>query len=157
MRTLSKKTFQFVLFLLILTSCSTTKFVKEGEYLLDKVAFETDENTDKNLDYYSYLRQQPNFKAFGLMKWQLYVYNWSGRNERKWINKQLRRVGEAPVILDTLLVQQSVDELKRFLVNKGYLNAEITSSIDTTKHKKAVVTYHIMAHEPYVISGYTMG
>jgi len=35
-----------------------------------------------------------------LSKWQLFVYDWSGRNEKKWINKQLRRMGEAPVILD---------------------------------------------------------
>lgn len=38
------------------------------------------------------------------MKWQLFVYDWSGRNEKKWINKRFVRMGEAPVILDTTLV-----------------------------------------------------
>ncbi|MDD4516013.1 BamA/TamA family outer membrane protein [Massilibacteroides sp.] len=156
MRTASIRIIQIIFFFLVLASCSTTKFVNDGEYLLDKVKFESDEKTNKNLDYYSYLRQQPNFKAFGLMKWQLYVYNWSGRNEKKWINKQLRRIGEAPVILDTMLVEQSVDELTRYLTNKGYLHAEITSSIDTSRYKKAVVTYQIKAHEPHLITDYTM-
>ena len=156
MKVVSIRIVQTILFFLLLTSCSTTKFVDEGDYLLDKVKFDTQGESNKNLDYYSYLRQQPNFKAFGLMKWQLYVYNWSGRNERKWINKQLRRIGEAPVILDTTLVDQSVDELTKYLINKGYLNAEVTSDIDTSKQKKAVVTYHIKAHEPYLLSDYVM-
>lgn len=156
MKVVSIRIVQTILFFLLLTSCSTTKFVDEGDYLLDKVKFDTQGESNKNLDYYSYLRQQPNFKAFGLMKWQLYVYNWSGRNERKWINKQLRRIGEAPVILDTTLVDQSVDELTKYLINKGYLNAEVTSDIDTSRQKKAVVTYHIKAHEPYLLSDYVM-
>lgn len=156
MKVVSIRISPIILLFLLLASCSTTKFVKEGEYLLDKVKFETEGESHKNLDYYSYLRQQPNFKAFGLMKWQLYVYNWSGRNERKWINKQLRRIGEAPVILDTTLVDQSVDELTKYLINKGYLNAEITSSIDTSRQKKAVVTYYIKTREPYLISDYAM-
>ena len=103
------QTLYFICFLLLLISCSSTKYVGEGEYLLDKVEIVSDGKTYKNSDLKPYLRQQPNFKAFGLMKWQLFVYDWSGRNEKKWINKQLRRMGEAPVILDTTLVTQSVD------------------------------------------------
>ena len=45
-------------------------------------------------------------------------------------------MGEAPVILDTTLVTQSVDELKRFFINKGYMNAEVSASIDTSRVKK---------------------
>lgn len=148
--------FQLCLLFFVLVSCSTTKFVNDGDYLLDKVKFEIEGDNKKNHDFYAYLRQQPNFKAFGLMKWQLYVYNWSGHNERKWINKQLRRIGEAPVILDTLLVDQSANELKKYLINKGFLYADIYSSIDTSKHKKAVVTYHIKTGEPFLISNYVM-
>ena len=87
----------FICIVLLLTSCSTTKFVPDGEYLLDKVEIVSDNRDYKSADLKSYLRQQPNFKVFGLMKWQLFVYDWSGKNEKKWINKQLRRMGEAPV------------------------------------------------------------
>lgn len=156
MKFVSIRIIQIVCMFFLLASCSTTKFVDDGAYLLDKVKFEAEGEGAKNHNYYSYLRQQPNFKAFGLMKWQLYVYNWSGRNERRWINKQLRRMGEAPVILDTMLVDQSTDELRKYLINKGYLNAEVTSSIDTSRHKKAVVTYQIKTKEPYRINNYVM-
>ena len=150
------QTLYFICFLLLLISCSSTKYVGEGEYLLDKVEIVSDGKTYKNSDLKPYLRQQPNFKAFGLMKWQLFVYDWSGRNEKKWINKQLRRMGEAPVILDTTLVTQSVDELKRFFINKGYMNAEVSASIDTSRVKKAVVTYRIVPNTPYRVHNYSM-
>ncbi|MDH6358525.1 BamA/TamA family outer membrane protein [Parabacteroides sp. PF5-9] len=140
----------------LFASCSTTKFVNEGEYLLDKVRIDSDNPDYKPAELKSYLRQQPNFKAFGLMKWQLYVYGWSGRDGNKWVNKQLRRMGEAPVIMDTTLVEQSTNELERFLFNKGYVNAEVVTSIDTSRQKKAIVTYHITSNEPYRIREYTM-
>jgi outer membrane protein assembly factor BamA len=139
-----------------LASCSATKFVAEDEYLLDKVEIKTDNKLYKSSELRPYLRQQPNFKLFGLMKWPLFVYGWSGRDGTKWINKQLRRMGEAPVILDTTLINESAGELKRFLTNKGYPNAEVAASIDTARRKKAIVTYQVASNEPYVIRQYTM-
>lgn len=139
-----------------LASCSTTKYVNEGAYLLDKVEIQSDNKQYKSADLKPYLRQQPNFKVFGLMKWQLFVYDWSGKNEKRWLNKQLRRMGEAPVIMDTLLVQQSAAELERFFINKGYVHAEVTTAIDTSKHKKAAVTYRIRSNDPYRIRQYSM-
>ncbi len=143
-------------FVLGMVSCSSTKFIGEGEYLLDNVKIVSDTKAYKPNDLKPYLRQQPNFKVFGLMKWQLYLYGWSGRDENKWINKRLRSMGEPPVVLDTALVEQSVNELQRFFVNKGYLNAQVNASVDTSKYKKAVVTYQITSHEPYRIFDYSM-
>lgn len=146
----------FICFVLVLGSCSSTKYVGNGEYLLDKVEIVSDNKSFKSGNLKPYLRQQPNFKAFGLMKWQLFVYDWSGRNEKRWLSKQLRRMGEAPVILDTVLVGQSVDELTRFFINKGYTNAEVSASVDTSKRKKAVVTYQIISNKPYRINQYAV-
>ncbi|MDR2811462.1 MAG: BamA/TamA family outer membrane protein [Tannerellaceae bacterium] len=140
----------------VLSSCSSVKFVGEAEYLLDKVKIESDIPQYKSAELKPYLHQQPNFKAFGLMKWQLYVYGWSGKNPNQWINKQLRKMGEAPVILNTALVEQSAEELERFLTNKGYMDADVSTSIDTTRRKKAIVTYRVSGNAPYIIRNYTM-
>ena len=156
MKLLSLGNVCLICFVLLLASCSTIKFVPDGEYLLDKNEIVTDNKDYKPIDLKAYLRQQPNFKVFGLTKWQLFVYDWSGQNEKKWLNKQLRRIGEPPVILDTTLVYQSVEELKRFYVNKGYVDVDISASIDTSRHKKAVVTYDIKTNEPYRIRNYLM-
>ena len=56
----------FICIVLLLASCSTTKFVPDGEYLLDKVEIVSDNKDYKSADLKSYLRQQPNFKVFGL-------------------------------------------------------------------------------------------
>ncbi|MDL2265100.1 BamA/TamA family outer membrane protein [Parabacteroides sp. OttesenSCG-928-G21] len=144
-------------FVLLLAACSTTKFVEEGDYLLDKVKIDSDNTNYRDSELRSYVRQLPNFKTFGLTKWQLYVYNWSGKNENNWFNKQLRRMGEAPVILDADLVEQSTVQLERFLTNKGYVNADVVASIDTSRYKKATVTYHVTSNEPYRIRDYEIG
>ena len=138
----------------LLTGCSSTKYVPDNQYLLDKVVITSDDKDFKEADLRDYLHQRPNFKAFGLIKWQLYLYNWSGKNDKSWMNKQLRRMGEAPVVLDTMLVEQSADELERFLVNKGYIHADVTTRIDTLRHKKAVVTYMLHPNTPYRIRNY---
>lgn len=118
---------------------------------------ESDNDRYKHSDLKEYIRQEANFKVFGLMKWQLYVYSWSGRNEKRWLNKQLRRIGEPPVILDTTLVRQSEEELRRFFINKGYVHADVESEIDTSRHnKKAIVTYRIRSNKPYRIGRYKM-
>lgn len=146
----------FIFLVCALAACSTTKYVADGEYLLDKVEIASDNKAYKAGDLKPYLRQQPNFKVFGLMKWRLFVYDSSGRNEKRWLSKQLRRIGEPPVIMDTALISQSTDELKRFFINKGYVNAVVEAELDTSRAKKAVVTYRIQSNTPYRIYDYTM-
>jgi outer membrane protein assembly factor BamA len=101
-----------------------------------------------------YLQQHPNHKIFGLFKWPLYVYIRSGADEKKWLNRQLRKMGEPPVLLNTALAEQSVIQLERYMFNRGYTEAQVEMSVDTSKHKKAVLRYSITAGEPYRIRNY---
>jgi outer membrane protein assembly factor BamA len=118
------------------------------------VEISTDQRSVKAVDLRPYLRQQPNYRIFGILKWPLYVYNWSGKSEKNWLNRQLRRIGEPPEIMDTVLIQQSRTEFERYMVNKGYLNVEISTAIDTSRRKKAAVEYRILTGEPYRIREY---
>ena len=47
-------------FVLSLASCSATKFVPEGSYLLDEVKIHTDNKDIKPSDMRLYVRQNPN-------------------------------------------------------------------------------------------------
>lgn len=141
-------------FIVCIISCSTTKFVGEDQYLLDKVKITVEDDQVKTNELKPYLRQEPNFKIFGILKWPLYVYNWSGRNENNWWNKQLRRIGEPPEIMDTVLVSQSKTQLKQYMINKGYLHSQTMAEIDTSRQKKATIKYHIIPNEPYCINQY---
>ncbi len=135
---------------LLLSSCSTTKYVPKDNYLLDKVSFEGTNGTVNNNDLTKHLRQKPNFKAFGLFRIYLGVYNLSGRDSTKRINRKLRNIGEAPVVYDPFMTYRSEKELQAFMKSKGYMDAEVSSSVKFKK-KKAEVTYKIVPNAPYRI------
>ncbi len=149
-------TIGYLLMLIVICSmisCSSTKFVPDGEYLLNKVRIKADTSEFKSFDLQQYVRQRPNYKMFALFKTQLYIYNLSGKDSSKWINRQIRKLGEAPVIYDSSLVFKSETELQKFFINKGYVNAEVTSAVE--KHdKKADITYIIQSNRPYKIRSY---
>ena len=90
--------FTFAVIILSLASCTATKYVPDGSYLLDEVKIHTDQKNVRPSSLRMYVRQNPNAKWFSLIKTQLYVYNLSGRDSTKWGNKFLRRIGDAPVI-----------------------------------------------------------
>ena len=140
-------------------SCSITTHVPDGEYLLDKVHIKTDTKDLGRLELLPYVRQIPNTKMLLLFRTQLWIYSRSGQDTTKWlnrvINRQLRRMGEAPVIYDSTLVYKTNTELTRLLVNMGYMNVDVQSETISRKKKKMEVTYDIKANEPYRIHEYT--
>jgi hypothetical protein len=146
-----------VLFILIvggLYSCSSTKFVPDGEYLLDKIKIESDIPNYKTLELKSYIRQQPNFKMFALNKTMFQIYNLSGKDSSKWINRFLKKIGEEPVIFDSTLVTKTKVELQKRFINMGYLDVDVSSEI-AFKNKKARVVYRIKGNAPYRIRNYS--
>jgi hypothetical protein len=102
-----KRNSQIYLFsvaLLALASCSLTKYVPNGSYLLDEVKIISAQQEVKPAPFRSYVRQNPNSKWFSLIKVPLYTYNLSGRDTSKWINRMWRRLGDEPVIYDEHLI-----------------------------------------------------
>ncbi|GHV59666.1 membrane protein [Bacteroidia bacterium] len=143
-----------VLVLSGLYACKSTKFIPEGDYLLDKVKIESDIPGYKSLELKSYVRQQPNYKMFGLYKTMLQIYNMSGKDSTKWYNRFVRKIGEEPVIFDSTLVYKTENELRKLFVNMGYINAEVSSEM-IRRNKKAQVIYRIRGNTPYRIREYS--
>ena len=125
----------------------------EGEYLLDKVHIKTDVKEYRQLELMPYVKQVPNYKMFWINKTQLQIYSISGRDSSRWLNRQLKKIGEAPVIFDSTLVSKTDYELTKFFINKGYMNVEVDSVIKR-KNKKVEVTYVIKSNKPYKIRNY---
>ena len=137
-------------FVLSLASCSATKFVPEGSYLLDEVKIHTDNKDIKPSDMRLYVRQNPNSKWFSAVKTQLYVYNWSGRDSTKWLNKFLRKIGDAPVIYNEADAIRSQEEIAKAVQNLGYMGATVKRTIKTKK-KKLKLFYEINSGRPYTV------
>ena len=151
-----------VAFCLICFACSSTKHVPEGEMLLDKVKITVvnDSSADEHLtelDLINYLRQQPNHKVLGFAKLQLALYNLSGKDSTKWYNRWLRRMGQAPVVFDSVLTQASERQLGTALVNRGYMHPSVTiDSVARPDKKRISLNYIIKPGRRHTISSLGM-
>lgn len=139
--------------LLVLAGCRSTRYVPDGSFLLDKVNVQVEgENPFSNEELTTYLRQLPNHKMLWLTKFRLGLYNMSGRDSTKWWNRRLRALGEAPVIFDTLLMEESVDQLRQVFINKGYLGAEVSADTVIKGKKKIALNYKVLPGEPHRVA-----
>lgn len=148
-----KKGFRYAIsatIVLLLVSCSSTKYVPDGSYLLDEVRIHTDNKEVKPSNLSIYVRQNPNSKWFSLIKTQLYVYNWSGRDSTRWINRTLRRLGDAPVIYDEEETIRTTEEMTKAVQNMGYMGATV-EPIRQVKKKKMKLAYKVNAGKPYKV------
>ena len=142
------------------SSCNTTKFVPEGQYLLNKAKVKcVDDKSVSAGDLRSYLRQKQNTEIFGFWKLQLHVYNTAPADTSTQANKRLARnahkMGEAPVIYDEDLTVISMQQLKQQMSNLGYFNAEVDTQ-KVIKKRKIDLTYLVTAHQPYTIRHYSV-
>ena len=74
-----------------MVSCSTSKYVPEGEYLLKDVEVKVD-TIDFDVSQLSqYVRMKGNSRWFSLFKIPLAIYSMSGKDTTKWVNRTLRQ------------------------------------------------------------------
>lgn len=138
----------------MLSSCSSTKHVPQGQYLLDKVKINIkDPQSDVSTSQLgNYLRQNANHRVLGGLKLQLAFYNMAGHDTTKWYNRWIQRVGTPPVIYDSTLTQASMEQLHTALSNWGYMNNTVSYRVSTDSAKrKTRVDYDITLGEPYYI------
>lgn len=136
--------------LLSFCSCSSTKFVGDGELLLTHNSVTSSDPAVPVASLAQYIRQSPNTKWFSSLKVPLAIYSLSGADTTKTINRLLRRWGEAPVVLDTVLQQQSVASLRQAMQNSGYLDAEVAAR-NTVKGKKVKADYIVTPGSRYTL------
>ncbi|MBN2167199.1 MAG: BamA/TamA family outer membrane protein [Marinilabiliaceae bacterium] len=142
----------FIAVFVSVISCRTTKYVREGDFLLNAIEIENSTNDLSKQEIKGYIRQKENLKILGFLRFHLGLYNLSGRDTTKWINRWLRKIGEEPVIYDGHLAQLSTDQLTRLLHNKGYFRSYAKDSIIKQSSKKIKVKYVIHSSDRYKIN-----
>ena len=118
----------------LLCSCSATKFVPDGKYLLDEVSIKSDNKDFNAKQLKPYIRQKSNSKLF-------------------WLNRLLQKKGNQPVVFDSLLAQQSCNDLAKAMQNRGYMRAYVTMETQTKK-KRLKATYTLHPGERFYISSF---
>ena len=114
---------------LVLGACSASKYVPEGEYILNKVEVKSDlEGYDAGA-LKQYVRQKEKPKLFSLFK---------------------NPFSKKPVIYDSLQAQLTCQDLLQAMQNQGYMHAGI-QLFTTKKGKKLDATYLLHPGEPFLI------
>lgn len=143
----------------IISSCSNTKFLKDGQMLYTgaEVKIENDSIPKKQrkalkAELEENLTPKPNSSFLGLRP-KLYAYNIAKEPKKeKGFNYWLKyKFGEKPVLLGDVDKEFNKDILVNYSENKGYFNAQ--AKYDTvSKNKKAQVIYTVRSGNQYLIS-----
>lgn len=99
------------------------------------------------------IRQKPNskFLGIGFLKVKLGIHNTFTRKKENRFSRWLKnRVGEEPVIFDTLLAEFSANQMQQWFFNKGYFDTKAVATAKIKK-KKATVEYTVNKGKPYTI------
>ena len=144
---------------ILLSSCSSTKILKDNQYMLTKnTVTMLDVKGEEFSDMVNYVQPLPNNKFMGIfnMKTSLYseaqpkVSKKTGQLKdskfRRWLRES---VGEPPVLLDSIMIEKSEQRLKTVMKKKGYFHAQVSSEVVFHKKgkKKAQVNYFVKANE----------
>ena len=161
---------QFLVFstvVLLLSACNPSKHLTDGEYMLTKNTVKVEDKKGIEFDNLIYtVRPITNKKFLDVfpIKANRYVNHLPKTDslgnvikDTKWM-KRMRASGEEPVLLDTTLIDYSLNQIQIAMKKLGYFNAE---SYATIKYKnpnkmhprrhKAEVTYHVTANDPFYI------
>ena len=114
---------------LVLVSCSVSKHVPEGEYILNKVEVKSDQAGYDAGSLKQYVRQKEKPKLFSLFK---------------------NPFSKKPVIYDSLQARLTCQDLLTAMQNQGYMHAGI-QLYTTRKGKKLDATYMLHPGEPFLI------
>ena len=139
---------------LVLYRCSATKFIPEGYYMLDRVNVQSEDKRVKANSLKGYIRQHPNSRWFSLVKVPMGPYALSGKDSTKAINRFLQRIGEMPVVYDSLEAERTRVSIEAAVRNMGYLQARAETETQI-KGKKIKVNFRVIPGELYKIRNFT--
>ncbi|MFQ3578674.1 MAG: BamA/TamA family outer membrane protein [Bacteroidales bacterium] len=120
------------------------------EILIKKNKIKIDNNISTS-ELGQFIRQKPNPKFFGIFRLYDWIYLKNSQGKQTKVKKWLREtVGEEPVLLDSLLLNNSCEQLLLYMQTKGYYGAKVEHS-GKIKRKKATVVYTIHSGKPHII------
>ncbi len=108
-----------------------------------------DEKVMKKYFLKNYVQQSTNKKIFGV-KFPLKAYTLSGTDTTKWACRMMRKIGEAPVLYDSVKAARTEQDILHTLANAGYMKATINQQ-KTIKGKKMSITFDVDPSTRYYI------
>jgi outer membrane protein assembly factor BamA len=138
-----------MIMVILASSCNPTKYVPQGETLLDENRIIVNRETVKKEEIAPYIKQSPNKRIFGV-RFHLGLYNLSNLKKDNWFHNWLRNIGEEPVIFDPFATAKSKEQVTSYLFSKGYFDGKVMETVETAKRKSRVY-FNIDLKTPYTI------
>ncbi|MDR2938462.1 MAG: BamA/TamA family outer membrane protein [Prevotellaceae bacterium] len=131
-------------------SCSATKYVPEGEHILWRENLRVEGQGMKKEEVDLLNRPQPNRTILGVFRLNLWFYNRSSDKNTR-ISRWLRKVGEPPVIFDSMAMLATAENLQQYVEQRGFYGSQVSDTVVYRK-RKAHVSYRVQLAQPYRIS-----
>lgn len=139
-----------VLLMVLEISCSQTRHLESGTYLLNRTKIKVDSKHIDPADMKKFERQSPNKTILGVIKFHLFIYNLASPKKNGFFSRSFRKIGEEPVIWDSVLTNKTVEQFAIFAENKGYYHAKVTDTVKFRK-KRVNIKYSVSLNKPYII------
>lgn len=135
----------------MLSGCGVSRFIPDGEYLLDRVTVRSDSNKINTTSLEGFIRQHPNSRWFTLWRAPMLPYMIMGNDTTKRFNRFMMKIGERPRIYDAKEAERTRISMQKAVFNQGYLRDTVVT--ETTYRKKTVrVNYQIHPGPVYYVS-----
>lgn len=134
-----------------MASCAGTKELADNEYRLCKNKVYINGKRTSAGKLKPYLKQKPNKRLLGIYPFYMHMYNWGNPEKEEGFYAWLAKVGEEPVITDSIAVKKSATQLELYYKSKGYFHATSSYEIERKKNNKSYVNYYINTGKRYFI------
>ena len=141
------------------TACNVTRKLPAGQYLLTKnnISIHYPDSLPKkekivhpeDLQKFIPTKQTPNKRLLGI-NFFLWIHNLSDSTKHGVFQRFFRKVGEEPVIFDSLSIRQSNKDMKLFMKSAGFYDVQLSDTVKYRK-KRAFVNYKINTGIPFKI------
>ncbi len=153
----AKYSFILIALVVFLTSCNSTKFLKQGEYLINKNSttlrksekIKNKRNLKYELSYLYKQKQNTNFLFFFPREW-FYFATQDEKDTTSIDRLQRKYIAEIPAIFNDSLTKATANAMRYYLHHKGYYYAEVDYKTKTKK-KKIDINYIVTPGKQFQI------
>ena len=141
-----------IIILVVFSGCNISKHLDKNQKLLIENKISTTNSTIPSSDLLGYIQQNDNKKFLLFFNMNVWAFskNKKGNARPKWLRSI---AAERPSILSIEDIETSEKQIKGYLANRGYFNADVSHSISyrgKTK-QRATVSYKVETNTPYRI------
>jgi len=143
-------------------ACNITRVVPRGEQLLVDNKIERGDAKGIDLsDEKDNLKQKPNRELLGFVKFHLWAYQYGNKGlgvgkKKRGFRRWMEKVGEAPVLIDSIKMDRSAKRLSEYYFSKGFLENEVGYTVipKLLFKKHARVTYKVNLNQVHTINSF---